>query len=97
MRVAVKGVIRRPAGVSKARGCSGKVGVRIKRGKRAIASKTITLSRRCVFIRALRIKRARVRAARKLTMTVTFKGNAALEPAEKTYRLPIKGRRRPVS
>ena len=97
MRIAVKGVIRRPAGVSKARGCSGKVGVRIKRGKRAIGSKTIALSRRCVFSLALRITRARVLAARRLTMTVAFKGNVAVAPAKKTYRLPIKGRRRPVS
>jgi hypothetical protein len=93
VRVAVKGVIRRPAGVSRAQGCRGKVGVRIKRGKRAIGSKTITLSRRCVFKRALRITRARVFAARRLRMTVAFKGNAAVAPAKKTDTLPIKGRR----
>ncbi len=93
VRVAVKGVIRRPAGVSKARGCRGKVGVRFKRGKRAIGSKTITLSRQCVFKRVVRFKRAQMFAARRLTMTLAFKGNAAVAPAKKTYRLPIKGRR----
>jgi hypothetical protein len=93
VRVAVKGVIRQPAGVSKALGCHGKVRVRFKRGKRAIGSRTMKVSRACAFRSTLRLRRARVLAARRLAMIVAFNGNSAVASAKKTYKLPIKGRR----
>jgi hypothetical protein len=93
VRVAVKGVIRRPAGVSQAAGCRGTVAVRFKRGKRVIGKKGIRISRSCGFKRAIVLRRNRVLRARILAMSVRFKGNAAVAPARRSYKLPIKGRR----
>ena len=93
MRVAVKGVLRRPAGVSRSGGCRGTVRVRFKRGKRAIGAKTVKVTRTCAFRRKLLLAAFKVKAARKLAMAVRFNGNAAMAPAARTYTLPIKGRR----
>ena len=93
VRVVVKGVLRRPAGVSRSRGCRGTVRVRFKRGKRAIGAKTVNVTQTCAFRRKLLIAASKVRAARKLAMTVRFNGNAAMAPAARTYTLPIKRRR----
>ena len=41
VRVVIKGVLGRPAGVSRSRGCSGTVRVGVKGGKRAIGGKTV--------------------------------------------------------
>jgi hypothetical protein len=91
--VAVKGVIRRPAGISRALGCRGRVSVRFRRGRRAIGSKAITVNRSCAFRRKIVLARPKVKRARRLAMTVRFNGNAAVAPAKRTYQLPIKGRR----
>ena len=93
VRVVVKGVLRRPAGVSRSRGCRGTVRVRFKRGKRAIGAKTVKVAKTCAFRRKLLLAASKVRAARKLAMTVRFNGNAAMAPAARTYALPIKRRR----
>ena len=93
VRVAVKGVLRRPAGLSRSRGCRGTIRVRFKRGKRAIGAKTVKVTRKCAFRRKLLLAAFRVKAARQLGMTVRFNGNAAMAAAARTYVLPIKGRR----
>ena len=93
MRVVVKGVLRRPAGVSRSRGCRGTVRVRFKSGKRAIGAKSVKVAKTCGFRRKLLLAASKVRAARKLGMTVRFNGNAAMAPAARTYALPIKRRR----
>ena len=92
VRVVVEGVLRRPAGVSRSRGCRGTVRARLKRGKRAIGAKTVTLTPKCAFRGKLLLAASKVRTARKLAMTVRFNGNAAMAPAARTYALPIKRR-----
>ena len=93
VRVVVKGVLRRPAGVSRSRGCRGTVRVRFKRGKRAIGAKTVEVTQTCAFHRKLLLTASKIKVARKLRMTLHFNGNAAMAPAARTYTLPIKRRR----
>ena len=93
VRVVVKGALRRPAGVSRSSGCLGTVRVRFTRGQRAIGAKTVNVTRTCAFRRMLRLAAIKVRAARKLAMTVRFNGNAVMAPAARTYTLKIKRRR----
>ena len=57
VRVVVKGALRRPAGVSRSRGCRGTVRVRFKRGKRTIGAKTVKVTQTCAFRRTLRARR----------------------------------------
>ena len=51
------------------------------------------MAKTCAFRRKLLLAAFKVRAARKLAMTVRFNGNAVMAPAARTYALPIKRRR----
>jgi len=80
----LRGQLLRPAGVSAARGCSGRVTVavsaRVKGRDRALATRTATLGRTCRWSLRLRFATARSVRGGRLKVVATFKGNGALLP-----------------
>jgi hypothetical protein len=77
-RFTVRGRIIRPAGISRSRGCRGKVAVRFKAGRKKVGFRRARVTRRCKY-------RTRVRVAarpgpRNLRVVTRFRGNAALKP-----------------
>ena len=74
-----------PKGVSRARGCRGRVNVLVRAGRRSVASRRLTVRHsNCRFLSRVRLRsraaRARLRGAKRVTVTVSFAGNAALQP-----------------
>jgi len=88
-RFATRGTIKLPSGVSKARGCTGKVRVTVKRSRegKTLSSRLVKVGSSCRFSSELRLNdRRRFGKARrgKLRFTVRFQGNAALVPRQLT-------------
>ena len=75
-RFLTRGRVLRPAGVSRARGCRGKVLVQVKRRKRTISARRARVGRHCRFRSRVTFHRARG----KLRFIVRFSGNRALAP-----------------
>ena len=74
-----RGTLTLPTGISKARGCSGRVTVTTKAGSRTISSKRVRLSRTCRYSVRVSFKNAlRFGRATKLRAQATFGGNARL-------------------
>jgi hypothetical protein len=86
-RFTTTGRLTRPAGVSAAAGCSGKVRVTFKSGRLTVSSRLATVTRACTYRSTVtfRIKR-RVRRNAPLKTTVRFAGNARLLPARATVK-----------
>ena len=91
VRLTIDGKLRRPAGVSAAHGCRGKVVATVRRGTKRIARKSLPLSRACRFHRVTILNRKQVKQARKLRLTLRFTGNPALA-GTRTYNLKIRRR-----
>jgi hypothetical protein len=77
-RFRVRGKVIRPAGVSRSRGCRGRVAIRFKAGRNTLRLRRPRLNRNCRY-------RSRVRVAmrkrpRTLKVVVRFRGNSALRP-----------------
>jgi len=77
-----------PRGVSRARGCRGRVAIRVRAGKRTIAARRPVVRRKtCKFASKVRFRRKdRFGTAKRLTVRVRFRGNAALAPAKTRVR-----------
>ena len=90
VRLTIDGTLGRPPGVTAARGCRGSVAVTVRRGKKRIARETLPLSRTCRFHRVGVLSRARVKGARRLSLTLRFGGNAALASASRGYTLKVR-------
>jgi hypothetical protein len=90
VRITLDGKIGRPAGVSAAVGCRGKVTATVRRGHKRIAHESLALSRSCRFRGVAVLSRKRVKRTRKLGMTLRFGGNAALAPTSRTYKVKIR-------
>ena len=77
-----------PRGVSRARGCRGRVAIRVRAGKRTIAARRPVVRRKtCRFASKVRFRRkGRFGTAKRLTVRVRFRGNAALAPAKTRVR-----------
>jgi hypothetical protein len=69
------GTLRRPATVSPSQGCSGRVTIRARAGRRTVSTRRATLSRNCEYGVILRF---RSRVARRVRLTARFGGNDAL-------------------
>jgi len=88
-RYVITGRLRLPVEVSPDEACRGRVSIRLRRGKRSIASRTGRLSGSCryrkvVFLRSTR----RLRAAKgRLRVSATFRGNALLSSTSAARRL----------
>jgi hypothetical protein len=73
----VSGRIRRPAGVGTSRGCQGRVRVIVRRGKQVMRTKRGAVSGTCRF----KVGLNRLPKSFRLTISVGFLGNTALQPA----------------
>jgi hypothetical protein len=76
-RFVTSGRLLRPAGVSRARGCRGRVLVQVKHGRRTISARRAKIGRHCRFRSRVTFHRARG----KLRFIVRFGGNRALAPS----------------
>jgi Ca2+-binding RTX toxin-like protein len=86
-RFHVRGRVLRPDVVSPSHGCSGRVTVTAKRGKKVVSSKRVRLSRVCEYSATLKF---RTRTARSLKIRARFEGNdvlAAKSSRNRTARL----------
>jgi hypothetical protein len=77
-----------PRGVTRARGCRGRVAIRVKARTRTIAKRRPSVRRKtCRFASKVRFRRSgRFGKAKRLTVRVRFGGNAALTPAKTVVR-----------
>ena len=75
-RFRTRGRLIRPAGVSRARGCRGRVLVQVKKGRRTISARRAKLGRHCRFRSKVTFRRVRGR----LRFIVRFSGNRAIAP-----------------
>jgi hypothetical protein len=89
VRVKVKGRLTLPVGVSRLRGCNGKVRVTVKRSTKVIAARSVTVSTTCGFAYSAAIARAKVKNAKKLTLRLRFGGNAALGAKTRTSTVKV--------
>lgn len=84
--LSTRGRVILPKDVSRARGCRGRVNVLVRAGRRSVASRRLTVRHSsCRFeshvsLRS-RVARGRLRSAKRVTVTVSFAGNATLLPA----------------
>lgn len=76
-RVEVKGKLRLPAGVSRRKGCDGRVTLRVLGGTRTLRSRRTALRSDCSYALALTVPRG---APAELVATVGFAGNSKLLP-----------------
>ena len=88
----VKGALVPPAGLSPAQACTGRVVLRVNKGKRRIAAPSATLSSTCAFKKTIKIARKKVGKARRLLLTVSFPGNSTVAPGSKRYSVTVKRR-----
>lgn len=94
--VKVRGQIGRPAGVTQAEACHGKVQVTFKKpktrksGARVAKRTKIDLNRKCVFQKKVRIKRVKLADSRTLRMIVVFPGNDAMGRSKAAYTIRIR-------
>ena len=91
VRVRITGKLRLPPGVSKAVGCSGRIAITIRRGRKRMTTKTVKVRSTCAFALKVNIKRSKVRRAKKLALTLTYGGNAVLARIRKAGSLKVKG------
>ena len=80
-RFTVRGRITRPAGVTAADGCKGRVTVRFKAGRKTISSRRAQLTSTCRYSRSVTFQsRKRFPRLRYLRVQATFEGNEVLLP-----------------
>jgi hypothetical protein len=81
----VRGRLIRPKGVTRAKGCRGKVTIRATAGKRKLATRRVSVSHKtCRFSKRLRLRH--LRRAKRATVRVRFGGNAVLAPRKARVR-----------
>jgi hypothetical protein len=76
-RFKVRGKVLRPAGVSRSRGCRGRVSIRFKAGPKTVRFRSARVRRSCRYGARVRIA---LKHARTLRVSVRFRGNAVLKP-----------------
>ena len=76
-RIEARGKLRLPAGVSRRKGCSGRVTLRVLAAKRTLRARRTRLSRDCSYEVAVTVPRG---APTELLATIGFAGNAKLLP-----------------
>ena len=79
-RYVFSGRLRLPTSVAASRGCSGRVTIQVKRGKRQVATRLARLSRSCRYRKVVSFRSTRrLRASKgRLRVTTTFRGNTVL-------------------
>ncbi len=85
--VRTNGRLLRPAGVSAATGCAGRVSVRVRAGRRTISSRVAPVRRDCTFSSRVIFRDVRrSRRSGRLRVDVRFQGNARLLPVSAPRR-----------
>jgi Glucodextranase, domain B len=75
----VKGKLSRPTGITAKRGCSGKITIKVKRGKKTIYTTHATIGKKCTWSASVSLThRGKVPGHGKLQITPSFGGNKAL-------------------
>lgn len=90
VRIRIDGKLRLPLGVSKGAGCNGKVKVKVKVGRKVIATKTLKVRSTCAFALRGTLKRSKVKQAKKLGLAFSYSGNLVLTPIKKTGSLKLR-------
>lgn len=86
-RFVTTGRVTRPAGVTRLKGCVGKVRVNVMAGRFTISSRLVKLSSSCTYRSSVSFAVARrLRGVSSLTVRVRFNGNAALLPSSATTK-----------
>ena len=88
--VKVKGVLTPVAGLPADKACTGKVTLRVRKGKKQLGSKTVSLTSACGFAKTIKIKRKKVGKAKKLKLQLVFTGNSFVKAGSKAYTLKVK-------
>jgi hypothetical protein len=90
VRVRISAKLLLPSGISSAAGCKGKVRISIARGTKVLASKTVTVRSTCKFTLHTKLKRSKVKRARKLLVTIRFRGNDVLTSRTRRGSVKVK-------
>jgi Ca2+-binding RTX toxin-like protein len=90
-RFRIRGTLGLPAGVSRARGCTGgRVSVRIKRRSRTIATRRAKLSKRCTYSTTVVLRNRGRLGNGRLSLSARFGGNALLRPgSSRSHRIRV--------
>lgn len=86
----VRGSLGVPAGVDRAKACTGSVTLVVKKGKRKIAKSSAALKPDCRYAKKIKIKRSKLAGAKKVTLVVSFPGNAALGKSQQSYSVKVR-------
>jgi hypothetical protein len=77
-RFRVTGALRRPSGVSKKAGCKGKIQIRVRKGAKALARRTVRVRKTCRYSARLVLGR-KAGPKGKASFRISFRGNARLK------------------
>jgi hypothetical protein len=83
-RFKVRGKLLRPAGVSRSRGCRGRVSIRFKARRKTVRFRKARVRRSCRYSARVRVHLRR--SPRTLRVSVRFRGNSALKPRRAPVR-----------
>lgn len=86
----VSGVLKLPPGYTQAQACNGTIALKVKKGKKPIATATAKVKSTCGYAKTIKISRSKIGKAKKLNLTVRFSGNAYLAAIERTYKVKVK-------
>ena len=93
IRVRMKGAIRLPAGSDPAVACTGKVRLKLKKGKRTMLNRTVRVkfrNNRCRFKKTAYLSRAKVGRTRTIRLKIRFMGNTVLKAGSVSKTLTIR-------
>jgi hypothetical protein len=82
IKIRMKGAIALPAGANPATACTGKIRLKIKKGKRVMANRTVKVkfkNGKCRFAKTIFLKRSKVGKTRRLKLRLRFLGNTVLK------------------
>ena len=93
VRVTIKGSITPPAGIDRAQACKGTVVMSIKKVKgkgQYVGQRNTKLKSDCSFRKVIRIRRSKLKGARRIKVTARFVKNAVLSSKSKTFIVKVK-------
>ncbi|MEA2127044.1 MAG: type transport system ATP-binding protein [Solirubrobacteraceae bacterium] len=76
-RFKVAGKLKRPSGVTKSAGCKGKVRITVKKGKKTLARKTVSVKSSCTYSARVKLNKKAGKKG-KAKFSISFRGNSKL-------------------
>ena len=89
-KIKVRGSFGIPAGATTARSCKGTVKIVVKKGAKKIVGTSTGLSSSCTYATTIKIRKAKLRGVKKLTLALSFSGNDYLLPSSHAYKIRVK-------